>query len=98
MVQLKNSDRMVRPALRSSTLRKIKKRIPGGALITHYFKRKPSPAKCGMCGKPLHGVPRERPSKMRNLPKTKKRPERPYGGVLCSSCMRKVLKEKLKKE
>ena len=31
---------------------------------------------------------------MAKLPKTKKRPERPFGGNLCSDCMRKIMKEK----
>ena len=46
------------------------------------------------CKAILKGVPRERPYKMRTMAKTKKRPERPYGGVLCSKCMREIFKEK----
>mgnify|MGYP000483424248 CR=1 FL=1 len=72
----------------------VKVRTPGGRLKIRYRKRKPNPARCAKCGKILHGVPRELPSKMRNLPKTKKRPERPYGGYLCSKCMRELMKEK----
>jgi len=88
---------MVRPALRSTTLRKIKKKIPGGAFIIHYFKRKPSVARCAVCGKPLHGVPRARPSLLKRLSRSKKKPSRPYGGNLCSRCMREKLKENLKR-
>lgn len=36
-------------------------------------------------------MPRERPYKMQRLPKTKKRPERPYGGRLCSACARRAI-------
>ncbi len=86
---------MPRPALRSRSLRKIKVRLPGGGTAIHYEKKKPSKPRCGVCGKPLSGVPREPPSKMKTLPKTKKRPERPYGGNLCSACMREKFKEKL---
>ena len=67
---------------------------PGGKNKIHYRKRKPSKAKCGRCGAVLKGVPRERPFKMQNMPKTKKRPERPYGGVLCSRCMRDTIIKK----
>ncbi len=83
------------PAMRyrSRTLRRVKKVTPGGKNVVHYKKRKPSPAKCGNCGKPLGGVPSERPYKMRTLAKTKKRPERAYGGVLCPSCLKAKLKE-----
>lgn len=86
---------MPRPGLRVSSLRKIKKKIPGGASIIFYFKKKPSPAKCGDCGKPLHGVKSERPSKMKGK-KSQKRVSRPYGGNLCSACSRKRLKAKVR--
>ena len=76
---------------KSGRLRKISVRTPGGKVAVHYRERKPSKALCGSCKKQLAGVPRELPSKMMNMPKTAKRPERPYGGVLCSSCMRLLL-------
>ena len=60
-------------------------------VTTHYKKRNPAKAQCGNCGKELHGVPRAKPVAIRNMPKTQKRPERPYGGVLCSACMRQVM-------
>ena len=62
-----------------------------------YKKRKPDKAICSKCGKVLAGVPRERPHIMRNLPKTKKRPERPYGGVMCSACTRRMIIAKVRK-
>ena len=79
---------MVKPGYRSRTLRRTYRRTPGGKTVLQFKKRKPSKAKCSKCGKILAGVARERPYKMTRLPKTKKRPERPYGGVLCSACMR----------
>ena len=84
---------MVRPKLRSRSLRRKKVRTPGNRSITQYKKRRPKVAKCGICGKPLHGVPRLNPADMRKLAKTKRRPERPYGGNLCSSCMRDLLRK-----
>lgn len=60
----------------------------------HYEKRKPQKAQCAGCGRVLMGVPRERPYKMRHMGKTVKRPERPYGGVLCSICTRQKMMEK----
>lgn len=59
--------------------------------------KKKSRAKCARCKKPLAGVP-SRQKELRKLPKTKKRPTRPYGGYLCSSCMRELIKEKVRKE
>ncbi|MCD6226516.1 MAG: 50S ribosomal protein L34e [Candidatus Aenigmarchaeota archaeon] len=85
---------MTKPMHRSRTLRRKKVRTPGNRVVTHFLKRKPKIAKCARCGNPLHGVPRKIPSIFRNLAKTKKRPQRPYGGNLCSRCMREVMKEK----
>ena len=69
-------------------------KVPGGATKLHYKERKPGNAKCSKCSGVLKAVPRERPLKMHKLPKTKKRPERPYGGNLCSKCMRDLIVEK----
>jgi len=79
---------------KSRTFRRVYVRTPGARTTLHYKKRKPKAAKCGSCGTILKGVPRERPYKMKNMLKTKKRPERPYGGVLCSKCMRRAVIEK----
>ena len=85
---------MPRGMFKSGRLRKIFVKTPGSNTKVHFRRRKPSKAVCGTCKKPLAGVPRELPSKMANIPKTAKRPERPFGGVLCSSCMRKMLQQK----
>lgn len=82
---------------KSRTYRRVKVRVPSGKSRLVYKKRKPSRAICTICKKPLHGVPRERPYKIKRLSKSKRRPERPYGGVLCSSCMRKELIKRARK-
>jgi large subunit ribosomal protein L34e len=89
---------MPRGMFKSGRLRKIFVKTPGGRVKVHYRERKPSRAVCGNCKKQLAGVPRERPSKMMNMPKTAKRPERPYGGVLCSACMRLLMKQRARGE
>ncbi|MDP3728833.1 MAG: 50S ribosomal protein L34e [bacterium] len=75
---------------RNRSFRKVLVKL-ASKVTTHYKKRNPAKAQCGGCGKELHGVPRARIVKMQNLPKTKKRPERPYGGVFCSKCMRETM-------
>jgi len=79
---------MVKPNQRSRTFRRVYRKTPGGRTVLHHVKRKPSKAICSECGKVLCGVPRERPYKMQRMAKTKKRPERPFGGMLCSKCSR----------
>jgi len=87
---------MPEPYKRSRSLRRLQIKVPGGRTVMHYRKRKPKNARCGNCGATLKGIAREMPLKMRTLPKTKKRPERPYGGNLCSSCMRSLIVERIR--
>ncbi|MBI2135054.1 50S ribosomal protein L34e [Candidatus Woesearchaeota archaeon] len=82
---------MPQPYKRSRSLRRVHIRVPGGKTKLHYRKRKPGKAHCSSCGAVLKGVLRERPNKMSSIPKTKKRPERPYAGSLCSKCMRLLI-------
>ncbi|MBM3199448.1 50S ribosomal protein L34e [Candidatus Woesearchaeota archaeon] len=85
-------------ARRSRSYRRIRIRVPSGETRLFYKKRKPHKAKCSICGDVLKGVFRGNVAEMRNIAKTKKRPERPYGGALCSSCMRKAIVEKVRSE
>ncbi len=89
---------MPRGQFKSGRFRKIFVKTPGGRTTVHYRETKPKRAVCSVCKKQLAGVPRERPAVMIHLPKTAKRPERPYGGMLCSSCTRNLLKQKARGE
>ena len=86
---------MVSGKFKSRTLRRVKIKTPNSTKIV-YKHRKPAKAICGSCGAILKGVPRARKSEIVNMPKTAKRPERPYGGVLCSKCMRAKIKESVR--
>ena len=83
---------------RSRSIRKTKRKVPGGRTVIHYSRKKPKLPRCGNCKATLKGIPREMPFKMHTLPKTKKRPERPYGGNLCSKCMRNLIIEKVRQD
>ena len=83
---------------KSGRYRKVFVKTPGSKTKLHYRERKPSKAICANCKKQLSGVPRERPAKMANMAKTAKRPERPYGGVLCSACTKKLLQQRARSE
>ncbi len=76
---------------KSFSLKKIRVRVPSSDTVTHYTYGKPSKPKCGICGAELHGVIRGRPSEVRKRAKSERRPERPFGGVLCSACTRKIV-------
>jgi large subunit ribosomal protein L34e len=80
--------------LRSRSFRRVFRKVPGGRTSLHYKQRKPKSAHCADCRAVLKGTIRERPYKMRAIAKTKKRPQRPFGGMLCSRCMRLRMIEK----
>ena len=84
---------MPKPKHRSRSLRRVQKKMPGGSTRQRYVSRKPKVHKCAGCGTELKGIPRLTPQKAKNTPKTKKRPERPYGGYLCGRCAREKIKE-----
>jgi len=84
---------MVQRRLRTRSVKKRRVRTPGNRLVTHYGMKKPNAARCSFCKKRLHGVPRVNTSEMRKFPKSSRRPERPYGGTLCSECTRLLLRK-----
>ncbi len=86
---------MPRPALRSRSLRQLKRRTPGGRPTILYQRRRPELAKCASCKAILGGVPRLRPSGISKLSKSKLRPSRAYGGNLCPSCLKVKIKQKV---
>ncbi|MBT3395416.1 50S ribosomal protein L34e [archaeon] len=81
---------------KSRTLRRVFVKSPGGNTKIQYRKRKTAKLTCVECGKGLHGIPNLIRSRFKNLPKSKKKPQRPYGGNLCSACTRKKMLLKAK--
>lgn len=80
-----------RPRHRSRSLKRIQRRTPGGRTVTKYKKRTPAKHKCAVCRAVLHGKPRGVSSKIKNLPGSKRKVNRPFGGMLCTKCSRNVL-------
>jgi len=83
---------MVQRRFRSTSVKKVKRKTPGGRTVTHYKSEKPSKHKCGRCHRPLPGTPNDIPSKIRKLSKSEKRPSRIYGGNLCANCLERLLR------
>lgn len=75
----------------------VKRRTPTGRIVLVKERKRPKVAKCAICKKPLHGVPTRIPSEIRKLPKSKRRPSRPFGGYLCGSCAREYFREKARR-
>lgn len=61
---------------------------------TRYDRRKPSAGTCPVTGEVLKGVPRALPCEMKKIPKSSRRPSRPFGGVLSSKATKAVMTKK----
>lgn len=70
---------MVRPALKSRSLRRRQRRTPGGRTAIRYERRFASPPKCAVTGAPLQGMDEKRVKTYRGPVKA---PSRPYGGYV----------------
>ena len=89
---------MPRGMFKSRTFRRVSTKVPGGKTKLHYKKRKPSIAHCGRCGTQLQGIPRGSAKDIAKLSKSQRRPERPFGGVLCSQCLKDIIKYEAREE
>jgi len=77
---------VVRPGLRGKPYKLV--RTPGGRLVRRPVEFKRKEARCAWCHGELHGTPALSKVEMKRLPKSRKRPERPYGGYVCARCLR----------
>lgn len=77
---------MVRPGLRGKAHKLV--RTPGGRLVWKRVEFKRGNARCAWCHQELHGTPALPKAEIRRLAKSSRRPERPYGGYICSRCLR----------
>ncbi len=82
---------MAKDYIRTRSKRRVQVKLPGNTTVTHYRRRRPAAAKCASCKKVLMGTPRALPSAVQKVPKSARRPARPYGGYYCASCMRTAL-------
>lgn len=77
-------------------MRRVFTKSPGGKTSLVYKRPKPSQHHCAECGVILKGVTNQIPAKVNKVPKTHRRPERPYGGYLCAKCLKDKLKQKIR--
>jgi large subunit ribosomal protein L34e len=84
---------MPKPHLRTRSRRRKTLNLPsGGGLTTHYKRAKVKAPNCTQCGRTIFGLPIKAPSKLARLSKSKKRPQRMFGGQLCHKCLQESLK------
>lgn len=82
---------MVRPGLRSRSVKRVSKRVPGGERRIFYIRRKHYRVSDPVTGIQLNGVP-SNPRWIRKGAKSRKRPERIFGGVLSPTTLATTLK------
>jgi len=70
----------------------VERRSPKGRRVVLTKRGRSRPASCAGCGAILPAVPAKTALEMARIPKTKKRPQRPYGGKLCSTCSRENIR------
>jgi large subunit ribosomal protein L34e len=79
---------MVRPSLRSRSLRRAQRRTPGGRAKTYYYRRFASPPRGAITGEPIQGIGK--------MPKGARRgfrpPARPYGGYVSHRVLERALR------
>ncbi len=68
-----------------------KVRTPGGRLARHETRKKHGDAVCAICSAVLLGVRTGSKVEIGKLSRSERRPERPFGGVLCSACTRNII-------
>ena len=83
---------MVQRFLRTRSKKRVHKRASKETRLT-FKAKKVSPAHCAVCSGKLAGVPRLEKAQIKKLSKTKRRPEVPFGGQLCTACRRTVFEE-----
>lgn len=84
--------------IKSRSLRKISVKVTKGTTI-HYRQKQRAIAKCAVTKKPLRGIKRLTNRQFKNLNKTQKTVNRPYGGYMSHSALKeKILNEMILNE
>jgi large subunit ribosomal protein L34e len=76
---------------KSKSLRRVFVKTPGGKTVARLKSKTGTQATCPVTGQKLQGTPKVRPSGLRNMAKSKKKPSRLFGGMLSSSAARREI-------
>ncbi|MGM5483304.1 MAG: 50S ribosomal protein L34e [Nanobdellota archaeon] len=84
---------MVAGNKKSGSAKKFHKKVSKDTVL-RFKNKKPKVARCQLTGEKLAGVPRLSKAKSGNASKSKKRPERPFGGALSPKATKRVMIER----
>jgi large subunit ribosomal protein L34e len=83
---------MAESKIKSRTFRRLSKKTPSGKITLKFERKNQKKPVCGVCGAILQGIKHSSQKGLNKLSKTQRRPERAFGGVLCSKCSRERIK------
>lgn len=72
-------------------MKRVRIKTPSGRSVFHIRRERHGTADCAVCGTVLLGVRTGSKAEMGKLSRSERRPERPFGGVLCSACTRNII-------
>lgn len=84
---------MPKPSQRTRSKKRVRKALPGGGKAIHYKPEVGSSHHCYLCGRKIGGLPNSSSLETRKLNRSKRRVSRLYGGQLCSTCLKNLLKQ-----
>ena len=77
----------------SNSKNRVFKKTPGTNLHVHLTKSNPKGHFCGSSGAILNGIPKKTPNEFNKLSKSKKRPNRKYGGTFSHTVVKTQLEK-----
>jgi len=83
---------MPAPRYRSRSYRRKKFHSPGGETRIHYVRMKNNHPRCAVCGNPISGIGKHYTFEYMRMSHSKKTVNRPFGGVLCPTCLQRMIK------
>ena len=72
---------MTKTSFKSNSKKRVFRKTPGTNLKVHLEKSNPKGHFCGKSGAKLNGIPKKTVNEFNKLSKSKKRPNRKYGGT-----------------
>ena len=86
---------MTYPRYRSRTYRRTHQTTPGRVSKVSYKRPNPNTPHCGITHEKIHGIPRLRQGRFSTLSKSKKRPNRKYGGTYSPTTVKRALQRSI---
>ena len=88
--------KLPRRSNRTRSRKRVTKGLPGAGQGTHYKLRVGAVRCCRICKRPLAGVPRASRFVAVKLNRGRKTVQRPFGGEICSDCLKRGLRQAAK--